>query len=73
MTQLLDRAIHKVKSLPNDRQDEAGEMLLAMVEQDSSALKLSLVQQQEIRRRLAGPQTFVAEAEMDEFFRKLAG
>ncbi len=73
MTELLQNAIEKAKSLPNNRQDEVGQMLLAMMEQDSSELRLSESQQAEVRRRLAMPLDFVPEAEMNAFFRNLAG
>ncbi len=73
MTELLQNAIEKAKSLPNNRQDEVGQMLLAMMEQDSSELRLSESQQAEVRRRLAMPLDLVPEAEMNAFFRNLAG
>jgi hypothetical protein len=73
MTELLRSAIEKAKTLPNDRQDEVGSMLLAMIEQDDSQLCLSQNQEAELRRRLAVPLNFVPETEMDAFFRKLAG
>ena len=73
MTELLQNAIEKAQSLPNSRQDEVGQMLLAMMEQDSSELRLSESQQAEVRRRLATPLDFVPEAEMNAFFRNLAG
>ena len=73
MTKLLERAFAQAKSLPTDRQDEVGEMLLDLVEQDASGLRLSEEQQAEVRRRLASPQPLVPEVEMKAFFRKFAG
>jgi hypothetical protein len=73
MNKLLRNAIEKAKNLPNDRQDEVGHVLLAMIEQDDSHLRLSQNQEAELRGRLAVPLDFVPEAEMDDFFRKLAG
>lgn len=73
MTELLQYAIEKAKTLSSNRQDEVGQMLLAMMEQDSSELRLSELQQAEVRRRLALPLDFVPEAEMNAFFRNLAG
>ena len=73
MTELLQNAIEKAKTLSSNRQDEVGQMLLAMMEQDSSELRLSELQQAEVRRRLASPLDFVPEAEMNAFFRNLAG
>jgi hypothetical protein len=73
MTSLLQSAIDKAKTLPNHRQDEVGEMILAMMEQDKSELSLSDAQQTEIRNRLSKPQDLVPEADMNAFFRKLVG
>jgi hypothetical protein len=73
MTSLLQTAIDKAKTLPNHRQDEVGEMILAMMQQDSSQLGLSDAQQVEIRNRLAKPLDLVPEVEMEAFFRNLTG
>jgi len=71
MTKLLERALERAKTLPDSRQDEVGEMVLAIVEQDSSKLHLSKDQEDEVRRRMAAPEAVVPEAEMEAFFRKL--
>lgn len=73
MTKLLEHALEKARSLPDDRQDELGEMVLAAVEQEQSSLRLSSEQQAEVRHRLKQPTPLVPEAEMEQFFRKLAG
>lgn len=73
MTSLLQRAIDKAKTLPSHRQDEVGEMILAMMDQDKSQLGLSELQQAEIRNRLANPLDMVPESEMNAFFRNLVG
>jgi hypothetical protein len=73
MTELLQTAIEKAKTLPNHRQDEVGRMLLAMMEQDNSDLSLSESQRTEVRRRMAMPLELVPEAEMKTFFRNLIG
>jgi hypothetical protein len=73
MNSILQNAFEKAKTLPDNRQDEVGKMLLEMMEQDQSVLHLSDEQQAEVRRRLASPMTFVPEAEMNAFFRKLVG
>ena len=73
MTKLLERAIAKAKGLPENRQDEVGEILLALIEQDESSVRLSETQQAEVRRRIALPGPFVPDDEMQIFFRKLAG
>jgi hypothetical protein len=71
MTTLLQNAFDKAKTLPNHRQDEVGEMILAILAQDNSELGLSESQQVEIRNRLAKPVELVSEAEMNSFFRNL--
>jgi hypothetical protein len=73
MTKLLERAIAKAKGLPENRQDEVGEILLALVEQEDSSVHLREAQRAEVRRRIATPESFVPDREMQTFFRKLAG
>jgi hypothetical protein len=73
MTKILERAYERAKTLSTDRQDEVGEILLSLVEQDASQLRLSPAQQDEVRRRLANPEPLVPEHEMKVFFRKFAG
>jgi hypothetical protein len=73
MIELLNRAFERARALPDQRQDELGELLLAMVEQEQSSLQLSDAQRAEVARRLANPEPRVPEHEMKAFFRKLAG
>jgi hypothetical protein len=73
MNQLLERAFQQAQTLPDDRQNEVGEMLLALVEQDQSRLHLTKAQQAEVRRRLTLSEDSVPVAEMKAFFRKLVG
>ncbi len=73
MNQLLERAFQQTQTLPDDRQNEVGEMLLALVEQEKSLLQLTQLQQAEVRRRMELPKGNVPIAEMKAFFRKLVG
>jgi hypothetical protein len=73
MTKLLERAIEQAKLLPNERQDEVGEMILSLIEQDASAARLSPEQEAEVRRRLSLPRDIVPDDEMKAFFRSLTG
>jgi hypothetical protein len=73
MTSILQSAIDKAKTLPSHRQDEVGQLMLAMFEQDSSILGISDAQKTEIEMRLSKPLDFVPDSEMNAFFRKLAG
>jgi hypothetical protein len=72
MTSLLQNAFEKAKNLPNHRQNEVGKMMLELMEQDNSNLRLSDAQQAEVSRRLAIKSDLVAETEMNAFFCKLA-
>jgi hypothetical protein len=73
MTKILEHAIAKAKGLPENRQDEVGAILLALVEQDESSTRLSEAQKAEVRNRLAQAGPFVPDEEMKTFFRKLKG
>jgi hypothetical protein len=72
MTTILDRAFAKAKTLSKQRQNEIGEMMLAVVAQDTSGQRLSKVQAAEMRRRLAAPVKFLTERQAATFFNKLA-
>lgn len=67
MTRILEQAIEQVKRLSDDRQNELGEMLLAVVEQEHSGVRLSPEQLAELDRRLAGPIEIVPDDEMNAF------
>lgn len=71
MTKILERAIEQAKRLPSDRQDELGEMILTIVEQDASGTQLSPEQVAEVERILAAPQEIVPDHEVRAFFRNL--
>ena len=71
MADALDRAVAKVRKLSPDRQREAAEVLLDMVEQDASDLQLSAEQLAEVRRRLASPPDYASDAEVEEVFNRL--
>ncbi len=73
MNQLFEQAITRAKALSDQRQNEVGEMLFALMDQEQSALRLSPDQQAEVRRRLASPVALVPESEMQDFFRKFCG
>jgi hypothetical protein len=73
MNKILERAYEKAKGLSTKRQDEVGEILMSIVEQEESDLRLSAEQEAEVRRRLANPEPLVPEKEMKAFFRKLTG
>ena len=73
MSKLLERAFKKAKTLPDDRQDQLGAMILDVVEQDQSSAHLTADQREEVRRRLADPQPAIAsDDEVDAAYRSFA-
>lgn len=52
MKTLLDEAMQQVRTLPEERQNDLGEILLTLVEQDASSYQLSDEQVEEVRRRI---------------------
>ena len=74
MSKILDKAVDCIKSLPETRQDEIGEMLMAVVEQDQSKVQLSAAQQDEVRRRMGETEpVYATDEQVEAFFSKLAG
>lgn len=57
MKTLFDQAMSRAKTLSVERQDDLGEIILTLVEQDSSELQLNDEQVMEIERRLVNPET----------------
>ncbi len=73
MTKLLEEALLKVKSLPDSRQDEIGEMILGVVEQDQSKVTLSPEQVEEVKRRINDPNpVFATDEQVEALFGKFA-
>jgi hypothetical protein len=71
MSDLLDEAVAKVRRLPQERQEEAAEILLEIAGHDPSNYQLSREQRAEIRRRLAAPPDYATEAGVEEVFDRL--
>ena len=74
MTKLLEQAIAKARSLPDDRQDEAAALLMSVVEQDTSTVQLDAAQIAEVEARLAetAPK-YALHEEVRAFFHKPVG
>ena len=70
MTDLLEKAIAKLRKLPSERQDEAAELLMSIVEPGSDAIQLGDEQVAEVKRRLGDPTPYVTNAEVSAFFHK---
>ncbi len=72
MTKLLEEAITEVRKLPARRPDEAADMLLFLVAQETSDLHLSPDQEAEIRRRMKNEPRYLSDDQARELFRRLA-
>jgi hypothetical protein len=72
MTKLLDQGIEAVRALPAERQDVAGEVLLAIAGQQQTGYSLSLEQIEDIKLALieADRGEFANDAEMAALWRK---
>jgi len=70
MTKLLQEAIEKVHALPDERQDEAAEILLAMVAQSAPETpRLTDAQADVVRTRLADTE-LATDEEVTAFYQK---
>lgn len=70
MTKLLEEAIAKLQKLPGERQDEAAELLLSLVEQDQRSMHLTDDQLAEVVRRLGEPTEYASHEDVRSFFNK---
>jgi len=73
MTQSLDKALAKLRELPQGRQEEVAAELLAMVEQDGDALALTPEQIAEVERRLSEAPVYADHAAVRAFFQTQGG
>ena len=71
MNKHLDDAITRLKSLPDNRQREAAEILFDFLEVESSDIDLTPEQIAEIKRRLTDDEPFASEAEVRATFERL--
>jgi len=72
MTDRLERAVAKVKSLAPERQNEIAELLFILAEQDPAAYEFSDEQLAKIKIGLgeADAGTFLSEGEVEALFRR---
>ena len=70
MNRRLDDAISRLKSLPDDRQVEAAELLLDFLDEGSD-FHLTPEQIAEIERRLGDEEPYATEAEVEATFDRL--
>jgi len=72
MNQLLEEALEQVKALPEERQQEAAQVLLAFLDQEkNSGLYLSPEQIAEIERCMSDDEPFATEEEVRAVFARL--
>lgn len=71
MTKLLQKAFERARTLPEERQDQVGEIVMALIEQETSPARLSSSQIEELKRRMADPEPVVSDRAAREFFEKL--
>jgi hypothetical protein len=71
MNKHLDDAITRLKSLPQEKQREAAELLFDFIDQDSSDIYLTPAQIAEIERRLGEDEPFATDAEVRATFDRL--
>lgn len=71
MNKHLDEAVTQVKSLPEERQREAAELLFEFLDQQSSDIRLTQAQIAEIERRMNDDEPYASEEEVRELFVRL--
>lgn len=73
MTKLLEQAVEKLQSLPDDRQDQAAQMLLAYVSDEDVAIELTPEEEAEFSAAQARTARghFSIEAELEALLSKL--
>ena len=73
MTKLLAQAIEAIRTLPNERQDEAAALLLDLVQDDPGSVRLGPRQGAEVERRLREPGPYVTNERVRDLFRRRVG
>ena len=70
MTKLLEQAIAEIRKLPEQRQNEAAEILLCLVTHDPDSIQLTAEQQAEVARQLEAPARYASDEEVAALFKK---
>jgi hypothetical protein len=71
MNQLLEEAVEQVKALPEERQQEAAQVLFAFLDQENPELYLSPEQIAEIERRMSDDGRYATDDEVRAVFARL--
>ncbi len=72
MSELLEQAVRRLRTLPDRRQDQIGQWLLDVLEQDETTVQLTPAQIAEGTRRMERAEPPLTEAEEAALFSKLA-
>jgi hypothetical protein len=73
MNRRLEEAIAQVEALPDDRQNEAAEVLFAFLEAQAGDFQLTPEQIAEIERRMSDEEPFATDEEVRSMFARLTG
>ena len=71
MNQLLEEALEQVKALPEERQQEAAQVLFAFLDQENPERYLSPEQIAEIERRMSDDGSYATDEEVHAVFARL--
>src|ERR1700730_17968646 len=71
MNQRLEEAIEQVRALPEERQQEAAQILLAFLDQQNSDVHLTPEQIEEIERRMSDDGPYATDEEVRSVFARL--
>lgn len=71
MTQRREHASAEMRRLPDDRQAEAAELLLAFVAQEKGEIGLTAEHRAEVRKRLSAAPDYAGDGEIAALFERL--
>lgn len=71
MNQLLEEVLEQVRALPDERQQEAAQILLGFLDQQNPDFYLSPEQISEIERCMSDDEPFATDEEVTAFFARL--
>ena len=71
MNKRLDKALQRIKALPNEQQDEIAELLLDVLDPEGADIHLTPEQIAEIKCGLADSDPYASDAEVRAVFQRL--
>jgi hypothetical protein len=72
MSKRPDDAVERIRRLPSDRQDEAADLLLSLLEQEPGSVRLSPAQAEEVARRLSETSDYTSHEAVGAYFKPKA-